>query len=140
MCFPDFSFPSHLPSFPHHCDVLKYLRDYASEYKLNQFIKFGTIVEQVTSVPLAADGGGCGDGANGDGAGDDGGGSGRCHTENDSKKECCSGRRSDVCCPFPMWGRFKDSVKWKVTSRCVKTALRSTDEYDAVLVCNGYVY
>lgn len=54
MLFPDFPFSSHLPSFISHYDVLDYLKSYATHYELNQFIRFGTMVEQVKPVPCGA--------------------------------------------------------------------------------------
>lgn len=39
MGFPGFPFPSNLPSFPEHKDVLKYLEDYADNYELHKHIK-----------------------------------------------------------------------------------------------------
>ena len=50
MIFPDFPFPSDLPSFVHHSKVLEYLQSYASHYKLYPFIRFGMLVDQVEPV------------------------------------------------------------------------------------------
>lgn len=50
MSFPDFPFPSHLQSFVHHSEVLKYLQSYASHFDLNRFIKLGTEVDQITPI------------------------------------------------------------------------------------------
>lgn len=52
MVFPDFSFPSDLPSFVHHSKVLEYLQSYASHYRLNQFIRLGTVVDQVEPISI----------------------------------------------------------------------------------------
>ena len=113
MFFPGFPFPSHLRSFIHNSKVLQYLQDYASCYDLNKFIKFGTVVEQV--VPIS--------------------------TKN---TECASlESNSDVTTredeiSFHNWGRFTDTVKWRVTTKDVETGQRTSEEYDAIFVCNGY--
>jgi cation diffusion facilitator CzcD-associated flavoprotein CzcO len=39
MGFPGYPFPSDLPSFPEHKDVLKYLKDYSEHYDLEKYIK-----------------------------------------------------------------------------------------------------
>ena len=39
-----------LPSFPGHSDVKTYLDKYFDHYKLNRFVQFGTLVEQVLPV------------------------------------------------------------------------------------------
>jgi len=36
-------------------------------------------------------------------------------------------------------GIFKDTVKWRITSRDLESGQEICEEYDAVLVCNGYV-
>ncbi len=100
MVFPDFPFPSHLPSFLTHQDVLRYLKDYMEHHKLKQFIKFGTLVEQVKPVVLN-------------------------DVENTEKVS------------FDDWGRFKDTVRWRVTSVDVESREEISEEYDAVLVCSG---
>ena len=43
-----------LPSFPGHSDVKTYLEQYFEHYKLNQFVQFGTLVEQVLPVPTGS--------------------------------------------------------------------------------------
>lgn len=114
MFFPGFPFPSHLQSFPHHSKVLQYLQDYASCYDLNKSIKFGTLVEQI--IPIFTD----------------------------ETKCVTSERNNDVTTQedeisFHNWGRFKDTVKWRVMTKDVETGQRTSEEYDAILVCNGYV-
>ena len=54
MLFPDFPFPSHLPSFPYHYDVYNYLKSYSQHFKLDRFIKFGTLVERVVPIPVSS--------------------------------------------------------------------------------------
>ena len=39
MAFPDLPFPSHLPSFMHHTDVLQYLKDYTDKFDLRKYIQ-----------------------------------------------------------------------------------------------------
>lgn len=51
MLFPDFPFPAHLPSFPYHYDVYDYLKNYSKHFKLDRFIKFGTLVERIYPIP-----------------------------------------------------------------------------------------
>lgn len=48
---PGFPQSTHLPSFHHHSDVLKYLQEYANHYKLNQHIKCGILVDHVMPIP-----------------------------------------------------------------------------------------
>ncbi|EDV25656.1 uncharacterized protein TRIADDRAFT_24469 [Trichoplax adhaerens] len=48
MAFPDLPFPQQLPSYPHHTDVLAYLRNYAHQFKLLQYIQFGTMVNSLS--------------------------------------------------------------------------------------------
>ncbi|XP_060591474.1 uncharacterized protein LOC132746370 [Ruditapes philippinarum] len=50
MAFPGFPFPSHLPSFIKHEEVLQYLKDYSQFYKLEKAIMFDTKVERVSPV------------------------------------------------------------------------------------------
>ena len=99
MAFIDHQFPSHLPSYVHHADVLKYLQNYASHHNINQFIKFGTIVEKVKPIP---------------------------HFRSSADREGVNGVKE-----------FKDTVKWRVSSRDVKSGEETTEDYDLVLVCNG---
>lgn len=47
MAFPDFPFPSHLPSFIFHPDVAKYLADYAEFHQLHKYIKFHSYVKNI---------------------------------------------------------------------------------------------
>lgn len=113
MFFPEFPFPSHLPSFPSHHEVLKYLQDYVSHYKLEQFIKCSTQVEEITPVIV--------DSCNG--------------SEREQLNSFTLQQSSEI--NFHNWGRFRDNVKWRVTVKNLKSGTRSTEEYDAVLVCNG---
>lgn len=50
MQFIDFPFDDHLPSFPYHQDVLKYLEEYSDHYNLNKYIHFRRQIEQVTPI------------------------------------------------------------------------------------------
>ena len=47
MNFPDFPFPKDWPSFLHHTQVLKYLNDYATHFRLLHHVKFETRVVSV---------------------------------------------------------------------------------------------
>lgn len=107
MFFPGFPFPSHLPSFVHHSQVLDYLQAYASHYDINQFISFGTLVDQVKPVPI-----------------------GETTVSNDIDSINQREERHQ-------WGKFKDSTRWQVTTRDIKSGVQTAEEYDAVLVCNG---
>ena len=111
MCFPDFSFPSHLPSFTTHEDVLKYLQDYTTHHNLKPFIKFRTRVEQVEPVPLK--------------------------TEQVMMKSSAKTQRDDGEVSFHDWGKFTDNVRWKVTTLDMDSGKISSEEYDAVLLCVG---
>lgn len=35
--------------------------------------------------------------------------------------------------------KFRDTVRWRVTTREVVSGKKNTEEFDVVLVCNGYV-
>ena len=54
MAFPGFPFPSHLPSFIPHSDMLKYLQDYTAHYDLTQYVEFYTQVVKVAPAMLPA--------------------------------------------------------------------------------------
>ena len=110
--FPDFPFPSHLPSHLSHQDVLKYLQDYVEYHNLNQFIEYETLVERVKPVALN-------------------------HVLEAEKVERklafpCNGKNIFNDCR-----KFKDNVRWKVSTVHMESGKRSTEEYDAVLVCSG---
>lgn len=40
MCYPDFPFKDSLPTFPHHTDVLDYIKQYTDHYDLHKFIHY----------------------------------------------------------------------------------------------------
>ncbi len=103
MAFLDHPFPSHLPSYVHHKDVLKYLNDYVRDHDIQQFIKFGNVIEKVKPIPI--NDAGYQTGLETDGSG---------------------GVR-----------KFEDTVKWRVTSRQVKSGEEIIEDYDLLLVCNG---
>lgn len=44
---------------------------------------------------------------------------------------------SNLAPPEDDWGTFKDSIRWNVITRDVKSGQRISGLYDAVLVCNG---
>ena len=48
---PGFPYPSNLPSFLHHSEVLKHLQDYTTHFDLHQYITCGMLVEKVTPLP-----------------------------------------------------------------------------------------
>ena len=109
MLFPDFPFPSHLPSFPYHHDVYQYLTDYSQHFKLNRFIKFGTLVELIVPVPIL-----------------------------DTNNHCCHDNleKNDVTGRTTV-GEFRDSVRWSVTTRELASGQRTTEIYDNIFLCNG---
>ena len=51
MRFPDFPFPSHLPSFVGHCDVLLYIQAYAKHFDIYRHVHFHTEVVEVKPRP-----------------------------------------------------------------------------------------
>ena len=108
MLFPDFPFPSHLPSFPYHQDVHQYLTHYSQHFKLNRFIKFGTLVEQIVPVPISNTSD---------------------HCRDNSEKNDVIGRTTV--------GEFSDSVQWSVTTRELASGQKTTELYDNVFLCNG---
>lgn len=112
MLFPGFPFPSHLPSFPYHPEVHQYLTHYSQHFKLNRFIKFGTLVEQISPVPIS-DTNGC------------------CH-DNSEMNADSTGRAT--CTTV---GEFGDSVRWSVTTRELASGQKTTELYDNVFLCNG---
>jgi len=52
MRFPDFPFPSYLPSFVGHRDVLLYLQAYAEHFDVRRHVSFHTEVVEVKPLPL----------------------------------------------------------------------------------------
>jgi cation diffusion facilitator CzcD-associated flavoprotein CzcO len=44
--FRDFPMPDRYPDYPHHAEILEYLRDYAAAFALRERIRFGTAVER----------------------------------------------------------------------------------------------
>jgi cation diffusion facilitator CzcD-associated flavoprotein CzcO len=48
--FPDFPMPREFPEYPHHTQVLAYLRAYADEFKLREAIEFGAGVARIEPV------------------------------------------------------------------------------------------
>ena len=49
--YPDYPMPAELPDYPHHSQILRYLRDYAEHFDLLPLIRFGVAVERID--PLA---------------------------------------------------------------------------------------
>ena len=122
MCFPDFPFDPQLPSFPHHSDVLSYLRQYANQHNLHRFIKFNCLVESVVPVQGSVD----------------------------SKDPFCDsihrvGTGNGYCCPCEVngvrndenEGGFRDTVKWSVNILDLKTGRRMTEVFDFILLGSG---
>ena len=107
MCFPEFPFPSDLPSFPGHQDVSKYLQQYANHFDLMRYIKFRTFVEQVKPIPVAV-------------------------RDHDLVNSIGGEKpRKDGL----QW--YSDSVKWQVTYTNLDSGQMTSEDFDAVLVCNG---
>jgi hypothetical protein len=48
--FPDFHFPAHYPDYPHHSQVLEYLRSYAARFGIDGLIEYGTSVERIEAA------------------------------------------------------------------------------------------
>ena len=48
--FPDFPMPARFPDYPHHSQVLEYLRAYADHFGVTGRIEFGTAVERIQPV------------------------------------------------------------------------------------------
>ena len=49
--FPDFHFPAHYPDYPHHTQVLVYLRSYATHFGIDELIEYGTSIERIEPTP-----------------------------------------------------------------------------------------
>ena len=112
MRFPDFPHASHLPSFPVHHDILKYLQQYANHFDLTQHIRFRTLVEQVIPVPKEE--------VN--------------FLERNGKSETSKDDRSRE------WKCFSDSnMLWRVITQNLESGERTSEDYDSIMVCNGYV-
>ena len=54
MGFPDYPFPSKLPSFVGHRDVLKYLQGYADHFDIPKYIRFQCQVEHIDPISAIA--------------------------------------------------------------------------------------
>jgi len=100
LAFAEFPFEPSLPSFIYHWDVLEYLKKFATQFELNKFIQFRTLVEKVVPVPV--------------------------QRQEDREAPNMEGEAG-----------FSDDVKWRVTTRNAVTGDRTTEDYDAVAVCNG---
>jgi cation diffusion facilitator CzcD-associated flavoprotein CzcO len=48
--YPDFPMPREFPDYPHHTQILQYLRDYAERFSLLSHIRFRTAVERIVPV------------------------------------------------------------------------------------------
>jgi dimethylaniline monooxygenase (N-oxide forming) len=46
-CFSDFPFPDDVPDYPHNKDMAKYIKDYATNFGLDKYIKFFTKVTKL---------------------------------------------------------------------------------------------
>jgi cation diffusion facilitator CzcD-associated flavoprotein CzcO len=90
--------------------MLEYLQSYADHYNIIPSIKFGTRVDQIQPVTINEV-----NITNASGV----------HAELETENMSLHG-----------W-RFKDNVRWKVTTQDVETSIITSEEYDAVLVCNG---
>ena len=109
MNFPDFPHLSHLPSFLGHQDILKSLQQYADHFDLTKYIKFKTLVEQVIPIPK---------------------------DEVDLERKGKSMTSMAVECQERKL--FSDSnMLWRVTTQNLESGERTSEDYDAVMVCNG---
>jgi hypothetical protein len=48
--YPDFPMPAAFPDYPHHTQILQYLRDYATRFDLLPLIRFNAVVSRVDPV------------------------------------------------------------------------------------------
>jgi hypothetical protein len=48
--YPDFPMPAEFPDYPHHSQILHYLREYAREFHLLDHIHYGVAVERIAPV------------------------------------------------------------------------------------------
>jgi len=55
--YPDFPMPDRFPDYPHHSQVLEYLRSYARHFGLDDLIQFDTSVEHMEPVGPESDSG-----------------------------------------------------------------------------------
>lgn len=53
--YPDFPMPAEFPDYPHHSQILRYLRDYAAHFNLMPLIRFGVEVSRAEPVSEAPD-------------------------------------------------------------------------------------
>ena len=51
--FPGLSYPSHLKSFPHHSEILKYLRSYSAKFGIDDIVQLNTMVTRVCPLKSA---------------------------------------------------------------------------------------
>ena len=54
--FPELSYPSHLKSFPHHSEILKYLRSYTTQFGIDDVVQLNTMVTRVSPLKSADNG------------------------------------------------------------------------------------
>jgi hypothetical protein len=108
-----------LPSFPHHSDVLNYLHQYADRYNLHRFVKFNYSVEPVAPVGCLRD-----------------------HLNKENGYCTCTphcGPHGDILEERACNGLSEGMVKWTVDVVNLKTGERTSEVFDYVLLCSGYV-
>ena len=109
MNFPDFPHPSHLPSYVGHQDILKYLQQYADYFDLTKYIRFKTLVEQVIPIP-----------------------------KDEVDLERKGKRMTSMAVESQKWKHFSNSnMLWRVTTQNLESGERTSEDYDAIMVCNG---
>ena len=55
MAFPDFPFQKEIETFPHHSEVLKYLKSYSSHFAVDKVVQLNTLVTKVNPVKEAGE-------------------------------------------------------------------------------------
>lgn len=51
-CFSDYPFPDDTPDYPHHSEMLKYVKSYADKHSLLEKIKFKTLVLKIEGLMI----------------------------------------------------------------------------------------
>ncbi|XP_065197241.1 uncharacterized protein LOC135828747 isoform X1 [Sycon ciliatum] len=111
MAYPDYQFPSHLPSFVSHRDVHKYLQDYSRHFNIHQRINFDTTVVDVAPVADAEHA------------------AAACDAD-------VAGKRADGSALEWLGPRWQVTHRSAVDER----APAKTELFDSVMICNGHYF